>query len=187
MSCDNNSLELTDEQKDHVCGILSTGCDRQTAATAVGCSPTDISRAIQQDELFAERVRRAEATAELHHMRNVHTAARDEKHWRASVWWLERRSPEHYARREPGTVTIPQLQAFVTTLSDALLEVVHDDATRKRLVARLDQLAHSLEESPLAPDRQPEAATTDDSMTFDDERSSSDPPDAEASEAGLDW
>ena len=58
-----------------------------------------------RDADFAAEVRRAEAPVELSHMRNVQNAAQDGKNWRASVWWLERRSPERFGPRGAGTVT----------------------------------------------------------------------------------
>ena len=92
-------MELTQQQQRDVCLILSTGCDRLAAAKYVGCSPADLRRAMRNVPQFAADVRRNEAAIEMTHMRNVRNAARDDKHWRASVWWLERRAPERYGRR----------------------------------------------------------------------------------------
>ena len=93
---------LTDEQKGQICGILSVGCDRETAANFVGCSLADIRRAMQHDRAFAANVRRTEAGVELSHMRTVQEAAKEAKNWRASVWWLERRSPERFGHAAPA-------------------------------------------------------------------------------------
>src|SRR5215210_2285829 len=72
---------LTDQQKDHICGILSVGCDRQTAADFIGCSLTDIRRNMLHDSKFFTDVRRAEAQVELKHMRNVQDTASEKKDW----------------------------------------------------------------------------------------------------------
>jgi hypothetical protein len=146
MTCELIPSEITDEQKGQVYGILSVGCDRQTAANFVGCSLADIRRAMQQDATFAAGLCRAEAGAELNHMRNIQQAAKDEKHWRASVWWLERRSPERYGPRGPGVVTARQLKAFVEILAEVLREDVRDANERRQILARLNTLAGSVDQ-----------------------------------------
>jgi hypothetical protein len=145
MTYKGDPLPLTDEQKAQVCGILSVGCDRQTAADYVACSLADIRHAMQQDAAFMADVCRAEAAIELTHMRNVQEIATGKKEWRASVWWLERRSPERFARKA-GTLTSRQLKAFVTFLTEVYREEVRDEADRERLIARFNRLVEMLEQ-----------------------------------------
>jgi hypothetical protein len=145
MTCELVPIELTDEQKAQVYGILSVGCDRQTAANFVGCSLADIRRAMQRDPQFAVGVCRAEAGAELNHMRTIQQAAKDEKHWRASVWWLERRSPERFGPRGPRVVTARQLKAFIDVLADTLREEIRTTDDQQRVIARLKSLADSVD------------------------------------------
>jgi len=135
MTYDVATPPLTDEQKGQVCGILSVGCTRETAADFVGCSLGDIGQAMQQDSTFAANILRTEAGSELSHMRNVQQAAKEAKNWRASVWWLERCSPERYGPR--GKVTATQLQAFIDTVVTILNDELQDEADRQRVVARL--------------------------------------------------
>ena len=92
--------------------ILSIGCDRETAANYTNCSLSDIRREMLRDVAFAAEVLQAEAASELAHMRNVQNAAGENKNWRASVWWLERRSPERFGRRNAETITTRQLKAL---------------------------------------------------------------------------
>jgi hypothetical protein len=132
-------FELSAEQKAQVYGILSVGCDRETAANFIGRSPADIVRAMRQDQGFAATVRRTEAAAELSHMRTVQNAAKDEKNWRASVWWLERRSPERFGSRSAGTVTARHLKAFLTILGEGLNSDIHDAADRERVISRFKE------------------------------------------------
>jgi hypothetical protein len=139
-------MQLTDEQKSQIVGILSVGCDRQTAVDFVGCSLRDLHRAMERDSEFASNIRRNEAGAELSHMRNVQTAAKDAKNWRASVWWLERRSPERYGPRGAGAVTARQLKAFIGMVVDILAVEVRDPADRQRLCARLQRLVAEFEQ-----------------------------------------
>lgn len=141
------SIHLTAEQQGQILGILSVGCDRDTAAGFVGCTAVQIARAMQIDPAFGVVVRRTEAAAELTCMRTVQAAAKEVKTWRAAVWWLERRSPERFASRGAGTVTTRQLRAFLTIIGDLLNEEIHDPNDRQRVLARLnayDSLADNL-------------------------------------------
>jgi hypothetical protein len=150
MRCEVNPIALADEQKAAIYGILSVGCDRQTAADFVGCTLVDFGRAMRQDREFAASVRRTEATVELNHMRNVHKLATGEddekKEWRASVWWLERRSPERFGARSAGTVTARQLIRFSSMLAGILADEIHDEADRNRVLLRMDRVVGSLEQ-----------------------------------------
>src|SRR5262245_11314622 len=113
---------LSEEEKSKICGVLSAGCDRETAANYVGCRAADISRAMLRDRPFAAQVRRTEAGCELTHMRTVQDAAKDPKNWRASVWWMERRAPERFGPRGPGSVTLRQLDEFLNVLIDIVCD-----------------------------------------------------------------
>lgn len=146
MTCELVAVELTDEQKGQVCGILSVGCDRQTAANFVGCSQADIRRAMQQDAAFCAQLCHAEAGVEMSHMRVVQEAAKDVKNWRASVWWLERRSPERYGGRSAGVVTSRQLKSFIAVVVGILTEDIHSADDRQRLVSRLRSIARSVDQ-----------------------------------------
>jgi len=147
MSCERFSTQLTDAQKSQILGILAVGCDRQTAADYTGCLLADLRNHLQSDRQFLSDVCHAEAGVEVNHMRNVHAMAMgDKKDWRASVWWLERRSPERYGRRTAGDVTSRQLKAFIAILVDALETDVHNAEDRDRIIARLQSLSASVEQ-----------------------------------------
>jgi len=151
------SYRLSDEQRRNICLLLSTGCDRDTAAKFSRCSPVDLRREILRDPVFATDVRHAEGMSELAHIRNVQNAAQDVKQWRASVWWLERRSPERFGRRAAGTITTRQLQAFIAQLASSMFEAVQDVEDRERLLERLAQLERLLQESTFCNDDLPAA------------------------------
>jgi hypothetical protein len=146
MTCELLATELAAEQKGQIFGILSVGCDRETAAAYVGCSPADIASAMRQDISFANTVRRTEAAAELAHMRNVQQAGKDVKNWRASVWWLERRSPERFGARSPGTITARHLKTFIQMLSNNLNSDVRDPDDRQRVLDRLEHIQHFIDD-----------------------------------------
>jgi hypothetical protein len=136
---------LSQNQKDRICSILSVGCDRQTAAGIVECNVIDILNAIDTLQRFATQVRRSEALAELSHMQNILNATKDGKYWRASVWWLERRSPERFGRRPAGAVTPKQLEQAVDIWNDVMLQEFNTPADRTRIESCLETLTASFE------------------------------------------
>jgi len=138
------TLHLTDEQKSHICGVLSIGCDWHTAANFVGCSLADIRRAMRNDPDFAARLRRTEAGAEVAYMRTIHEAAKDPKNWRTAVWWLERHAPERFARNA-GIVTVRQLKSFIALLADVLHGGEQTPLERREIIARLKTFAESVD------------------------------------------
>jgi hypothetical protein len=146
MTCNLIPLHLTDEQKGRICGVLSVGCDWTTAANLVGCSLSDIRRAVQLDIEFATSVRRSEAGAELSHMRTIQEAAKDAKNWRASVWWLERRAPDRFGPRRAGVVTARQLKAYIGILADVLAGQEQTGASRAEILGRLKTFAESVDQ-----------------------------------------
>jgi hypothetical protein len=101
---------------------------------------------MRQDPSFANTVRRTEAAAELAHMRNVQQAAKDVKNWRASVWWLERRSPERFGARTPGTITARHLKTFIQLLSNNLNSNVRDPEDRRRVLERLEKIQRFIDD-----------------------------------------
>jgi hypothetical protein len=145
MTHDNTAPALTDEQKGRICGILSVGCDRQTAADYIGCSLSDLRNLMEHDAAFAKDIRHAEAEAELKNMRNVQDTAREKKEWRASVWWLERRSPERFGRRTAGSVTARQLRGYFTLLTQMLDDRFPDAKERQPFLDQLNTLANEVD------------------------------------------
>ncbi len=77
-------------------------------------------------------------------MQNLRNAARDEKHWRASVWWLERRSPERYGRRSPDAISSEQLREVIEQLAEVIVEGVASQTEREQLLNRFTEIASSV-------------------------------------------
>jgi hypothetical protein len=146
MTCELESGALTDDQKNEICTILADGGDRETAAGVVKCLVVDIGRAIETDSQFALRVRHAEASAELSHMQNILKATKDGKYWRASVWWLERRSPERFGRRSAGAITPQQLHEAIAALNDGLQRVFPTEEDQRRVNECIDKLYAAMEQ-----------------------------------------
>ncbi|WP_146445271.1 hypothetical protein [Botrimarina colliarenosi] len=135
---------MSAEQKREAVLIVSVGCDRETAARYVGCRLEQLNEELANDGSFAAELRHAEAGSELTHMRNIQQAARDERHWRASVWWLERRLPERYARREAGSVTRRDLLRFLGSVASGVAAAVRNEEDRQRVLDSLGELAEAL-------------------------------------------
>lgn len=135
---------LTNEQKAEVALIASVGCDRETAAMYVGCRLDELNDALRADAGFADQVRRAEAGCELAHMRCVQQASRDERHWRASVWWLERHRPARYARTDSDAVSKNQLVRFAGALAYDLAEVLDDEHQRAKALESITRVVRGM-------------------------------------------
>jgi len=77
-------------------------------------------------------------------MQNLRNAARDEKHWRASVWWLERRAPERYGRRAPDAISADQLRQVIEQLAEVIVEGVASQSEREQLLDRFTEIASNV-------------------------------------------
>ncbi|MEN0109737.1 MAG: hypothetical protein AAF805_03345 [Planctomycetota bacterium] len=148
--------QLTEKQRDEATLIASVGCDRETIAAYIGCHAEDLAAECREDERFAAALRRAEAGCELAHMRNIQQAARDERHWRASVWWLERRLPERYARREAGAVSRRELARFLSNVASGIAASVVSEEERRRVIDAIAELHDQLRDPLLLESEEPE-------------------------------
>jgi hypothetical protein len=139
------SHPLTDQQKNEICSVISVGCDRDTAAKYARTTWADLHAAMHADPSFAVRVRYEEAVTEIKHMTQIRIASKKEANWRISVWWLERLAPDRYGPRGSGEVNARQLKKFVEHVGATLINDVHHDEDRDRLLARLQSTADTLE------------------------------------------
>jgi len=80
-------------------GALRAGNTRRAAASFAGVSEDSLQRWERRSAAFADALKKAEADAEVRHVANIAKAAQDGT-WQASAWWLERRRPDDYGRRE---------------------------------------------------------------------------------------
>ena len=135
---------MTDEQKSSATMIATVGCDRESAAKYVGCTIEEFDEAVLRDRDFARELHKAEAGCELAHMRNIQQAAKEDRHWRASVWWLERRVPERYARREVGSVSRKELVRFLSSIASGIASSVRNDEDRRRVLEKIEELTDPL-------------------------------------------
>jgi transposase len=135
---------LDEVKKKEILAILAQGCSRSRAAQYVGCSPSTIRRAALREPQFAAALTRAEAQSELTCLTNVRKAGKKEQYWRAAAWVLERRHPEDYALRKPGTVTVQQLIDVLKQVTDILMDETTDPRVRQRIRRRVHALGQGL-------------------------------------------
>lgn len=141
------SKTFTRKQKDEILAILSVGCSRKVAARYVGCLPREIQKTAKEDADFALALQHAEEQAEITSMKSINAAARQERYWKAAAWILERKNPEEFRLRSPGTFNAQQLNFIVEHLSKIIAEEVKAPAYRKRVLARFDEFLKNLGES----------------------------------------
>jgi hypothetical protein len=133
---------MTPQQKQQVAAAVTIGGDRETAAHYAGLTPEIVAAEMLSDETFGREIRRAEATAEINHLRTIHNAVQDPKNWRAAVWYLKSRSPERYDRKQ-HTINDDELAEFVAKLMEALHELVPEES-REELARRVDRLVSAV-------------------------------------------
>jgi len=125
--------------------MLSMGCDRETACSALGVTVEQLQAAQQANPGFSRRMLKAEGRAEVHRMHVLHLATKDEKNWRAATWWLERRSRQRLDSRKSKSISTVELQKFIEGLADILYKAVTSEEDRERVVRRLSEVAHAIE------------------------------------------
>lgn len=102
--------KLTPEVQERICDALRKGCTRRAAAAYAGISEDTLYNWIARGEgraksppreeftRFSEAVKRAESEAEKRYTEIIYRAA--DETWQAAAWWLERRYPKEWGRRE---------------------------------------------------------------------------------------
>lgn len=135
---------LTKKQKDEILAIVAVGCSRKIAARYVGCTPAFIRQTASKDPTFAQALRKADEQAEITSMKSINAAARQERYWKAAAWILERKNPEEFRLRPPGTFNAEQLKFIIHRLSEIITEEVQAPTHRKRVLARLDEFLKTL-------------------------------------------
>ncbi len=136
--------QLDQIQKKHILAIVSIGGSRQFAAQYVGCTLETIRRELRRDVAFAAALRQTECQTILSDLKNLQIAARQERHWRAAVWSLERRHPQEFAPRPPDTLTNDQLRDLLKQIVQILIEAIPVPSIRKNVVKRLALLLKTL-------------------------------------------
>lgn len=123
-----------------VLAIVSIGCSLRTAARYIGCTPRAIQETARQDAKFAEEFCQAEKNAEIEFMKCVHSAAQQERYWKAATWMLERLNPEDFGRKMPDSLPPAEIAKIITRLAEIVVEEVKNPEVRKKILARVEEL-----------------------------------------------
>jgi hypothetical protein len=67
--------KLTVLRQEEFCELLDAGLTRSAAARLLGCAPSTISKALERDPAFRQRVRQTERAAALHHLEKLELLA----------------------------------------------------------------------------------------------------------------
>jgi hypothetical protein len=96
---------ITSKQADKVLEGLRMGMTRRAAAGFAHMDRVTLWRMIGRDATFATAVENAEGEAEATYSAIVARATADPRNWTAAAWWLERRHPSDYGKRERVEMT----------------------------------------------------------------------------------
>ncbi|NHQ60586.1 hypothetical protein G9409_08295 [Chlorobium sp. BLA1] len=98
--------KITAEKIECIVDVLGAGHYREVACKLAGIDRKTLTNWLKRGEreqsgLYRELytgVMQAEAKAEVYHLKNIETAS--VKNWFASAWFLERKHPERWGKRE---------------------------------------------------------------------------------------
>ncbi len=127
---------LTPEQRNELLDWLRGGGDRASVCDVVGVSQVQLRFEMKRDPEFAQAFARAEASMELRQMNKVIEATKDEKNWRTSVWWIERRTRERL-RGESRSLSAANVYDLVDALARAVGEELPEGELLRRVMERL--------------------------------------------------
>lgn len=96
----------TPECERRIIDALRAGNTRKAACAYAGIDLHTLARWSAANATFATAIEKAEADAEVRAVAAVVKAG--EKQWQAHAWWLERRRPDDYGRRDRLEVTVRQ-------------------------------------------------------------------------------
>ena len=88
---------------------------------------------------FAEQVAKAEEGIELFYLARIRSASLKEQYWRAAAWALERRLPDRYGQKKPGSLTAEQVQKFLTSYLQIITDEVPNNELRTKILNRLSE------------------------------------------------
>lgn len=91
--------KFTPETVKMVCNALAAGNTRRASCRYAGISHETFYQWLKDQPDFSDAVEKAEADAEVRHVANIAKAANDGT-WTASAWWLERRQPADWGRKD---------------------------------------------------------------------------------------
>lgn len=95
----------TPEREARIAEALRAGNTRKAACAYGGISQSQFAEWLARFHDFRDTIEKAEADAEVRAVAQIATAAQAGT-WQAAAWWLERRRPDDYGRRDRIEVTV---------------------------------------------------------------------------------
>lgn len=88
---------MTDAESTHLLGCIRRGVSFRSACISAGLVPRDVRALLRTDALFADKVAKATADAEVVLVAQMHELAKTDH--KAAAWLLSRIRPERYGTR----------------------------------------------------------------------------------------
>lgn len=137
------------KRRDAIVAAVAVGCTREQAALAAGIGERTLYEWLKDKPQLAQALEKAEAAGVLSRLARIQTAAKGGA-WQADAWWLERKFPEQWGRRDKVQVEHSgQLSVEVSAARSVVLSALAPfPAARLAVADALEQLdaAHSEEE-----------------------------------------
>lgn len=121
----------TPEREARLLEALRAGNTRKDASLYAGIDLHTFARWMN-NATFATAIEKAEADAVVRNVAQIAKAAQDGT-WTAAAWWLERRRPEDYGRRDRVEITVRQQAQRIA--ADLGIDVNELLAEAERIVA----------------------------------------------------
>jgi len=137
-----DNLSLDEITKREIVAILTVGGSRLTAAKYVKCTLETIRYNAEQDDEFANQIRKAEATLEVVQLKNIENSGK--RDWRASAWLLERKYPEKFGTRKIADISRRKLAELLNHFTEIIISEVPVMKYRKKILKRFEDLCGQL-------------------------------------------
>jgi hypothetical protein len=135
----NGKPVLDDFKKGLIINMVTEGSSQRSAAGAVGCAPSTITRTAQRDRRFGLDLLQAHELLKMRALRTMNRVADQDKNWRAAAWLLERLEPDRFALRKPFQFTLDQMKDIFKQVCKAFSQGVPSE-NRMAAFRRLTEL-----------------------------------------------
>ena len=108
-------------KKARIAHYLKKGITLKDACTLVGVSKMEMGE-MRSDVEFDDFVKRCETECEIEHIDNISTAG-SMGSWQASAWYLERRFPEKYGKKD---IVKHEYEVKFMTFQNVILKVINE-------------------------------------------------------------
>ena len=145
----NGKPVLDDLKKRLIINMVTEGSSQRSAAGAVGCAPSTITRTAQRDRRFGLDLLQAHELLKMRALRTMNRVADQDKHWRAAAWLLERLEPDRFALRKPFQFTLDQMKDMFKQVCKAFSQGVPSEnrvAAFRRLTELMQEYRKGQEE-----------------------------------------